>query len=189
MIKTKFSILGISGSLRQSSVNTTFLRAMRLLCPSEFSFEIYPGLHQIPLFNPDIDDSGEIPEAVSCWRTSLLNANMILLVSPEYAHGVTGVIKNALDWIVSSGELTDKPLAFPNLSVRTDLAWQQLAETLKVMGCQLIDECSPHASLSTPLILPDMSEQQIIDNLEIVSQYHSLWFRIAGHLQATTMKS
>ncbi|WAH61888.1 NAD(P)H-dependent oxidoreductase (plasmid) [Pseudomonas silvicola] len=44
------------------------------------------------------------------------------MVSPEYAHGVTGVIKNALDWIVSSGEFLDKPVSMPNLSVRAHLA-------------------------------------------------------------------
>ncbi|MGK3123939.1 NADPH-dependent FMN reductase [Candidatus Pantoea formicae] len=187
-MKKPFKILGVSGSLRKASVNTTFLRAMQCLCPEGYSLDIYPGLHEIPLFNPDVDETVAPSQSVLFWRTSLLRADMVLLASPEYAHGVTGVMKNALDWIVSSGELTDKPLAFPNLSVRTDLAWQQLAETLKVMGGQLIQECSPHASLSKPLVLPDISEQTLLENRAVAERLQQLWANIIAHLQATTVK-
>jgi NAD(P)H-dependent FMN reductase len=187
-MKKTFSILGVSGSLRKSSVNTTFLRAMQRLCPAGYVLDIYPSLQDIPLFNPDVDETEVPSHSVAFWRTSLHRADMVLLVSPEYAHGVTGVIKNALDWIVSSGELTDKPLAFPNLSVRTDLAWQQLAETLKVMGCQLIPECSPHASLTSPLVLPETSHQKLLENGEMVERLQQLWGKIIAHLQATTVK-
>lgn len=183
-----FKILGVSGSLRQASLNSTFLRAMQHLCPEGCSFDIYPRLQDIPLFNPDADETEAPAPSVAMWRAALLRADMVLLASPEYAHGVTGVMKNALDWIVSSGELTDKPLAFPNLSIRTDLAWQQLAETLKVMGGQLIQECSPHASLSKPLVLPDISEQTLLENRAVAERLQQLWANIIAQLQATTVK-
>ena len=93
-------VLGVSGSLRCGSVNSMFLDATALIAPGDTEFRIYHEMGSLPL-----------------------------LVSPEYAHGVTGVIKNALDWIVGSGELFGKLLAFPNLSARANLAHNQLAET------------------------------------------------------------
>lgn len=138
-------VLGVSGSLRTASLNTVFLRAMSLLCPVGITFEIYDSLDKIPLFN--VDDESKPKPAVHHWRNALSRADLVLLASLEYAHGVTGVIKNALDWIVSSGELLDKPLSLPNLSVRARLAHSQLSETLSVMGAVLTEKCCPRATL------------------------------------------
>ncbi len=104
-----------------------FLDAMALIAPGDTEFRIYHEMGSLPLFNPNLQDNP--PGVVKRWREELARADMLLLVSPEYAHGVTGVIKNALDWIVGSGELVGKLLAFPNLSARANLAHNQLTET------------------------------------------------------------
>ncbi|WP_338556878.1 NADPH-dependent FMN reductase [Erwinia sp. E_sp_B04_7] len=166
-------VLGVSGSLRSASLNTLFLRAMALICPAGITFEIYDSLNKIPLFN--VDDEAEQNTAVDRWRNALSRADLVIFASPEYAHGVTGVIKNALDWIVSSGELLDKPLSLPNLSVRAHMAHFQLAETLNVMGAVLIEECCPRATPDAPYTLPDATEFELVENTEICPRMNDLW--------------
>ncbi|CAI1552730.1 FMN-dependent NADPH-azoreductase [Serratia plymuthica] len=178
-----FHILGLSGSLRATSLNSLFLRAMDRVRPEHVAFEIYSRLDAIPLFNADNEDKCD-PD-VTHWRSALARADLVLLVSPEYAHGVTGVMKNALDWIVGSGELTDKPLAFPNLSARAELAQSQLAETLQIMGCRQIEACSPRATLEAPYVLPDATEQTLIDHPDIGPRLKALWHNIEHALSVS----
>lgn len=180
----KFRILGISGSLRAASLNSMFLRAMSLTSPASIQFEIYSHLDAIPLFNADHENLDN--PAVSHWRSALAQADLVLLASPEYAHGVTGVVKNALDWIVGSGELIDKPLAFPNISVRAELAQSQLAETLQIMGCRLIESCSPCATLAAPYVLPVADERTLINHPDIGPRLKTLWDNIERTLSTNT---
>ncbi|MDB5107014.1 MAG: azr 1 [Fibrobacteres bacterium] len=103
-------ILGISGSLRECSSNTTLLKILRDLPFPEVEFGIYPDLGRLPFFSPELDD-GDTPGIVTEFRARLANAEGILISTPEYAFGMPGVLKNALDWTVSSGEFTGKPVA------------------------------------------------------------------------------
>lgn len=171
-------ILGVSGSLRRASVNSTFLHAMALITPDNVKFTVYSELGRLPLFNPDLQD--DPPDTVRQWRDELARTDMLLLVSPEYAHGVTGVIKNALDWIVGSGELVGKLLAFPNLSIRSDMAQRQLSETLHLMGCRQSEACSPGSSAEQPLILPGMDACSLITDPHTAPQLHRLWNNIVS---------
>jgi NAD(P)H-dependent FMN reductase len=107
---------------------------------------IYRGLAELPPFNPDLDGDSA-PEAVTRFRATLEASDAILISSPEYAHGVPGVVKNALDWVVGSGELIAKPIALINASARASRAWASLAETLAVMSAHVILE----ASITVPL--------------------------------------
>ncbi|KQN49760.1 FMN reductase [Serratia sp. Leaf50] len=175
-------ILGIAGSLRSASVNHLFLRAMALIKPTGVDFSLYHDLQLLPLFNPDNECK---PGAeVLRWRAALTSADMILLASPEYAHGVTGVIKNALDWVVGSGELMDKYLAFPNLSMRATLAQSQLSDTLHILGCRQIASCSPQSTPENPLILPNYNEQQLLAHCRTGPCLHLLWVNIHNTLLA-----
>src|SRR5262245_45979147 len=100
-------ILALSGSLRAASSNNTVLRAVAAMAPVGVDFVLYDELSQIPPF----DDSTDAPPAVVRFRERLQKADGIFICQPEYAFGVSGVLKNALDWTVSSGELVNKPLA------------------------------------------------------------------------------
>jgi chromate reductase, NAD(P)H dehydrogenase (quinone) len=136
-------ILAISGSLRRASSNTALLEAMAQLASDGLEVDIYRGLADLPPFNPDLD--GDVPQpAVDAFRAELARADAVLISSPEYAHGVPGVLKNALDWVVGSGELIDKPVALINASPRSTFAHPQLAETLKTMSAAIV----PGASLT-----------------------------------------
>jgi NAD(P)H-dependent FMN reductase len=138
-------LLAISGSLRAASSNTTLLRAAASLAPDGVVIELYDGLGDLPHFNPDLEDA-PIP-AVLDFRARLREADGLLISSPEYAHGVPGVMKNALDWVVGSGELVYKPVALLNASPRSTHAQASLTETLTVMTAAVIEE----ASVDVPL--------------------------------------
>ena len=94
-------ILAISGSLRRVSSNSTLLRAATLLAPEGMEITLFEGLGGLPHFNPDLE--GTEPPSVPDFRARLQAADGVLICSPEYAHGVPGVLKNALDWVVGSG--------------------------------------------------------------------------------------
>jgi chromate reductase len=89
-------ILGVSGSLRAASFNTALLRAAQELTPEGVAIEIF-GLHDLPLFNQDVEDQGD-PAPVVAWKDAVRGADALLLACPEYNGGVTGVLKNAIDW-------------------------------------------------------------------------------------------
>ena len=94
-------ILGISGSLQSSSTNAALLDVARGRVPDDMEVVVFNALARIAPFNPEI----EAPPAVERLRTLVRLSDGVLFATPEYAHGLPGVLKNALDWLVGSGEL------------------------------------------------------------------------------------
>ena len=126
-------ILAICGSLRAASKNSSLLRALAEIEPA---IVLYEGICNLPHFNSDVDDAGA-PVSVVEFREQLRAADIVLISSPEYAHGVPGVLKNALDWVVGSGELIDKPVVLLNASPASKFVASQLTETLTVMSARV----------------------------------------------------
>ena len=122
--------LAISGSLRRASINTELLRAAAALAPPSVEVAHFDGLGTLPHFNPDIDTDPPLPP-VRALRESVEWADALLISSPEYAHGVPGVLKNALDWLVSGVEIVGKPIGLLSASPRAIHAQSSLAETLQ----------------------------------------------------------
>jgi chromate reductase len=139
-------ILAVSGSLRSDSSNSSLIRAVTSLTPEGVHVHIFSRLAELPFFNPDLDVGGG-PPAVNTFREELRNADAVLISSPEYAHGVPGVLKNALDWLVGSGELIDKPVALINAAPRATHAYASLIETLRTMTARIV----PDASITVPV--------------------------------------
>ncbi|UJF33530.1 NADPH-dependent FMN reductase [Paenibacillus hexagrammi] len=143
------TIMAISGSLRQASANTRLLRAAAEESPAFMHVVVFDGLGELPHFNPDLD--GELsPQTVKQFRSELQAADGLLVCTPEYAGGVPGVLKNALDWLVSSGELMNKPTAVISaspLATAGKQAHESLMVTLRMMSASLGDGCTlmiPH---------------------------------------------
>jgi len=109
------NLLAISGSVRSGSYNLALLRAMKGLCPSGLSATVYDQIKQIPIFDPEIDDS-DIPDSVSSLISMMRKSDGIIISTPEYAHGVPGALKNTLDWLVSSDALILKPIVVTSVS-------------------------------------------------------------------------
>jgi len=143
------TFLTISGSLRASSTNSLLLEALQDLAPPEVTIVAYRGLAELPAFNPDIEMQGDeaLPAPVQVFRRALRDAGAVIVSSPEYAHGVPGALKNALDWVVGTGELVDKPVSLLNPSPASRFAHPALAETLTVMSARVVEA----ASLTLPL--------------------------------------
>ena len=172
--------LAISGSLRRASSNTALIVAAARLAPGTVEISIYRGLAEIPPFNPDLE-SDSAPEAVTRFRAALQACDVVLISSPEYAHGVPGVLKNALDWVVGSGELVDKPIALINASGRATHAWASLAETLSVMSAHVIVE----ASITVPLDGRRLDANGIVEDAELSTALRSAIEALAGAAPVT----
>jgi NAD(P)H-dependent FMN reductase len=142
----RLQVLALSGSLRVASSNTRLLKAAMELAPSSMQMELFDGLGNLPHFNPDLDNENP-PETVQEFRKVLQATDGVLISCPEYAHGVPGTFKNALDWIVGSGEFMHKPVALFNPSPRAVYAQASLVETLTVMMAQWVPEANVTLSL------------------------------------------
>jgi chromate reductase, NAD(P)H dehydrogenase (quinone) len=92
----QFRLLGLSGSLRRASNSTAVLRGLRDALGPRAALDIFP-LHGMPLYNED-DDAGHAPESVHALRSAIEASDGVIMISPEYNHGMSGVLKNALDW-------------------------------------------------------------------------------------------
>src|SRR6185369_9981254 len=138
-------ILAISGSIKNTSTNAALLRAAAALAPAGMTFEFFDQqIGELPHFRPELDEEGSTPpDSVAAFRRLLAAADGLLISCPEYAHGVPGAFKNALDWIVSSGELSAKPVALLMASPSgAAFAQAALTPTLRVMEAELVFEAS-----------------------------------------------
>jgi chromate reductase, NAD(P)H dehydrogenase (quinone) len=157
-------ILAISGSLRQASSNTTLLQAAISLSPAGVEMKLYDGLGNLPHFNPDLEPTA--PPAVTDLKQQLAWCDGLVICSPEYAHGVPGVLKNALDWLVSGFEFIDKPIALFNASPRATHAQAALIEIVTVMSGHII----PAACIAVPLPGRNLDAAGIVADPALSSQ-------------------
>jgi NAD(P)H-dependent FMN reductase len=134
-------VLAISGSLRIGSTNTAALEALSRLAPEGVRVLVYRDLARLPPFNPDDDVEGRAkPAAVEELRAIVGASDAIVIAAPEYAHGVPGVLKNALDWLVASETFAGKKVVLINASPRAFHAQANLREILATMAARLLAE-------------------------------------------------
>lgn len=148
-------ILALSGSLRAASLNTALLRAAQGLAPEGLVIEIYDGLGALPLFNPDLDP-GSLP-IVTAFLARAARADALLIACPEYARGIPGAFKNALDWLVGSPTFSGKPVALFNASQRAIEAQAALRLVLQTMALVIVEP----ASITVPLLGTDATPADI----------------------------
>lgn len=154
-------VLAISGSIRPASYNTALLKAAAKLSPEDLTISIFNALDTIPVFQPDIDETST-PAAVIKLRKCIRESNGILFSTPEYAHNITGIVKNALDWLVVSGELVLKPVAVTSVSTSGlggARAYGSLVLILSAMNANVVVD----ASLNVPF-----AKNKFDDKLELI---------------------
>ena len=140
-------LLAVSGSLRAGSSNTAALLAFARLAAPDIIVTLSDALARLPPFNPDED--GPAPHAaVTAWRHQIAAADGLVISTPEYARGVPGSLKNALDWLVSGPEMPGKPVMLINTSPRATHAQASLALILGTMSAKLIGA----ADVTLPLL-------------------------------------
>jgi len=144
------NIVAISGSLRAASTNTALVRAAAALAPEGIDVAVYGGLAGLPHFSPELDGDAA-PAPVQALRALLAGADGVLVCTPEYAFGMPGSLKNALDWLVTSGELWRKPVAALSASPSArggEKAHAALVLTLSALEAATVAE----ASLLVPFV-------------------------------------
>lgn len=152
-------LLAFSGSLRAASTNSAALQALTSLAPPGVEIVIYRELAALPYFNPDDDESAP-PDSVAALRALVGASDGLIIAMPEYAHGVPGAFKNALDWLVASDAFPGKPVALINAAPRSFHAQSALRETLATMSARLI----PEAFVVLPLTGQKVEAAQIVAN-------------------------
>ncbi len=148
-------VLALCGSLRKQSRTLALLQAAHALATDKRDFVIYDGLGELPLFNPDHENSA--PESVHLFWRAVSCSDALVIASPEYAHDITGTIKNALDWLVGYVPFSGKPVAVFNPSHHASHANEALCEILRTMDARLI----PDACLRIPVTGCDWSAQEM----------------------------
>jgi chromate reductase len=179
-------IVALSGSLRQGSSNAGILRAFAAVAPPAVEVSLFEAVGELPPFNPDLDGEGDIPPPpVRAFRALLGAADAFVISSPEYAHGVPGAFKNALDWIVSSGEIGGKPIILINASAGGgEYVRRALIDTLTVMDAHVLVEASPH----TPYVRKILDGHGNVTDPEVLAKLRSSLDALsaavaAGHTQ------
>lgn len=142
-------VLTVSGSLRAASANGAVLDAVTALAPPSVRVTRFDGLADLPAFNPDLDGEGAVPSpAVARWRAAIAETDALVICSPEYAHGVPGALKNALDWLVSGPDVPGLPVAVVNATTRAHHAHDALIETLRTMSALVVEGASVRLPLT-----------------------------------------
>ena len=132
-------IIAISGSLRAASTNSALLAALAANTPEDCRVEVYDGVGRLPIFNPDDEGERTPPEAARLIEM-ITRADGVIVSCPEYAHGVPGGMKNALDWLVSRDAAVGKPAMLVHASPRSLYARAALAEIMRTMSFAMHEE-------------------------------------------------
>lgn len=158
----KINILAISGSTRKNSSNLHLIKAIAALTTALFDITIFEGIDQLPHFNPDLD-YGKAPEdtAVARFRGNVQAADAVLICTPEYAVGVPGTLKNAIDWTVSTMNFSQKPVALITASTSGTRSHQSLLGTLLIIESKITKDTQ---------VLISSIQTKVNSNLEITDQ-------------------
>ena len=132
-------ILGLCGSLQQKSGNLLLLETAARLAPAGTQVTLFHGMRDLPFFNPEKEAAELLP--VQAWRAALQESDAVLFASPEYGHSLAGVVKNAIEWVIGSGELHQKVVAItaavPNRD-RGRLGLATLGQALRAVDVTLV---------------------------------------------------
>ena len=153
-------ILAISGSASENSSNTALLHVIKNSFEDSYQIEVFEGLQHFPLFSPQLQEAG-VPESVQEFKQKVANADSVIICTPEYLHNIPAVLKNTLEWMTISGELSGKPVLPITLTPappRGEYAMISLLQTLKASDARIITEL--------PLYRKQMMNEQGIIHLD-----------------------
>ena len=182
-------ILGISGSLRRDSHNTSLLRAAVEAAGPELELELYEGLKQIPPYDED-DDLHPRPDSVARLNEAIANADAVLFATPEYNASIPGQLKNAIDWVsrpVATNVLRNKPVAVVGASTGGfGAVWAQaeLRKVLATLGARVLDLELPVPHAHTRFDQGGLTDEEIRASLAEVLEALAAEVRRGEHVTA-----
>ncbi|RYE22447.1 MAG: NAD(P)H-dependent oxidoreductase [Sphingobacteriales bacterium] len=168
-------VLAICGSTRERSSNLQLIEAIKASYETQLEINLSANIGTLPQFNPD--DLGEPGEAVSLFRQQINNADGVLICTPEYAMGVPGALKNAIDWTVSTCEFSNKPVALITASTLGEKGHRALLNTLEVIEADI-------AELLISYIQTKVKQGQVTDeatNEQIMALMDSFMNKMNAH--------
>jgi chromate reductase, NAD(P)H dehydrogenase (quinone) len=157
-MKGKRQVVAICGSTKKLSLNLSLIQAIGDLFEQEIDLRVITDIDKLPHFNPDLDHQSP-PASVTDLRNKLSQAEGILICTPEYAMGVSGTLKNALDWMVSTTLFSKKPVALITASSQGQKGHAALLETLKVIESNITEE----TQLVISFVKTKVKDDRIID--------------------------
>lgn len=162
------NILAVCGSLRRASINAAVLRVLKRCAPADVHVNIFAHAGVLPLFNPDVEPTPP-PHVVDLYN-AVASCNVMVIASPEYAHGVTGTMKNVLDWLVGFEPFMNKPVAILNAAPSSYHADAALRETLRTMSANIVEE----ASIRLPLVGLQRTEEGMMESQAVMDALHGV---------------
>jgi len=158
-------ILAICGSLQDKSSNLTLLRLAMGTVPPGVEVELYDGLRHLPHFNPDLarDELDHSPSTVAELRRAVARADALLIATPEYGHSLPGSLKNAIDWLIGTGELESKLVAITSAVPAPERGRLGLAALRTTLGA-----VSARVAFAEPIARGPSFEPEIARMLELL---------------------
>lgn len=179
------TILAFSGSPRPGSAVSYLLHAAAAGAPAGTGFAFYEATLDLPLFSPDQDGPDAVPPpAVAVLRAQMAAANAVLLATPEYAYGMPGSLKNALDWLVSAGSFYGKPTGVLSASPSAlggERARGGLLLTLEALGAAVV----PAASFAVPLVRAKLDATGVLTDPALAAQLRAAVVALAAAVPAS----
>jgi chromate reductase, NAD(P)H dehydrogenase (quinone) len=175
MSVSTIKILAISGSLRSQSSNTRLIERVAEIHPDLVTIDIFADLERLPHFNPDREPAEDV--FVGDLTQRMRVADGFIVSTPEYAHGVPGTLKNALDWLVGTDAFIEKPFALFQACDRSTFAPRSLIEILTTMSGIHVDRADLTIDLrsnlakSSGILRSTDSNIKIKSSLAILSQF------------------
>ena len=161
-----FKILGLAGSLRRASVSKAILRTLAEKAPGDVEVTIF-DLADVPLFNQDLE--ADLPASVRALREAVATCDGMIVVSPEYNHGMSGVIKNAIDWVSRPGYasvLVDKGVAVITTS-ESPLGGARAQGDLHKMFLSCLSRIAPGREVSIGGTQKSVVDGELVDETQI----------------------
>ncbi len=134
-------ILAISGSTRAHSANEAILNAIASTYKEVLDVQVYTRIADLPHFNPDLDNE-HVPLSVKTLRDLIEKADGVIICTPEYVFSLPGVLKNVIEWTVSTTVFSDKPTAVIVASGLGEKAYESLLLIMKTVGAKVADRSS-----------------------------------------------
>lgn len=164
-------VVAISGSLRTGSSNSAVLEALIALAPGHLRIILF-DIAQLPHFNPDLDENP--PEIVRRFKKLIAESSAFILSTPEYAHGIPGVLKNMLDWLVSSEEFYQMLVSLV-YARPAPFAHASLMEILKTMNARVPQD----VIVVLPSIRPKLTNNGKIEDPEVLDELRHFLDRLS----------
>ncbi len=165
----KKKILALLGSTKEDSSNSKILENFTRLTESFFEVDIYP-INELPYFNPDIDNDNATPTSVTNFRKCIEKADGVIICTPEYIFSIPGILKNALEWTVSTVVFNDKPTALIIASTSGDKAHESLELVMKTIGAKVGDK----SSMLIKSVKTKLNQQGKINNPDTLNELEEL---------------